>query len=194
MPVDDGQAHRIQGQLEEEREMDSSSDPGLNTPDFVKRFRKTLAVLLVWVILAAGCGNSPADRERSIQGRWHRVATTNVGDPFQTLASEYVEFHPNGVLASLLFDQAPQLFWTTMTGEYSVSDGDQIHIKGKCWQGWQSYDCSQTYRFDLKGDALAILDVEGEARYVAYERVGAVGSDLPPTLIPPMPSPTPTGE
>jgi hypothetical protein len=120
------------------------------------------------------------------------VAGTIVRDPMGTLATDYIEFHPNGVLACLLFDQTPQRFWTTMTGEYSVSDTDQIIVRGKCWQGWRSYDCSWTYRFDLHGDALAIYDQDGE-RSVQYERVGAVDSDLPPTLIPPRPSVTPNG-
>jgi hypothetical protein len=97
------------------------------------------------------------------------------------------------VLASLLFDQEPQVFWTTMTGEYQVIDADHLTIRGKCWRGWQSYQCSGIYRLDLRGDALAIYDREQEERYVAYERVGAIGSDVPPTLIPPMPSATPAG-
>ena len=148
-------------------------------------------------VLLAGCAHSTVDRESAIQGRWHRISGPNagdVGDPFFSLAGEYFEFRPHGVLARLLFDQGPQLFWTARMGEYLVSDTDQVTIKGKCWQGWQSYDCSQTYHFDLKGNRLTIFDSKSDERHVEYERVGSVSSDLPPTLIPPMPSATPMGE
>jgi hypothetical protein len=150
---------------------------------------------LMLTILLAGCANSTVDRESAIQGRY-RISGPNTGyvsDPFGSLAGEYFEFRPHGVVAGLIFDQGPQVFWTKTAGEYSVSDMDQITIKGKCWQGWQSYDCSQTYRFDLKGNSLIIFD-KGDERHAEYERIGDVSSDLPPTLIPPMPSATPMGE
>lgn len=173
----------------------SDSDLGLATLQLMKHHRKCLLpALIVLTILLSGCANSTEDRESAFQGRWHRVAKTDVGDPFQTLASEYIEFHPNGVLASLLFDKGPQLFWTTMMGEYLVSDSDHVNIRGKCWQGWQSYDCSRMYRFELKGDTLTIFDNESEERLVAFERIRTVSSNLPPTLIPPMPSATPSGK
>ena len=149
-------------------------------------------VALVLALLLVGCAKLTLDRETAIQGRWHRIAEPNLHDPFQSLASEYIEFRPNGVLACLLFDQGPQLFWTTSTGEYVVSDTHQVTIKGKCWQGWQSYDCSRVYDIELKGDSLTIFDNDSQWRRVEYERVGAVSSDLPPRLVPPMPSATPT--
>jgi hypothetical protein len=149
---------------------------------------------LVLAILLAGCGDSAVGGEDAIQSRWHRVTEPNVHDPFQTLASEYVEFRPQGLLVSLVFDQVSQTFRTTMAGEYAISAADQVTIKGKCWQGWRSHDCSERYRFDLQGDRLTVSDSENDERRVVYERMGGISSDPPPTLIPPMPSATPAGE
>ena len=54
--------------------------------------------------------------------------------------------------------------------------------------------CSQTYRFDLQGDRLTLFDPTHEERRAAYTRMGAISTELPPTLIPPMPSATPPAE
>ncbi len=142
-------------------------------------------------MLLAACANSTAGQERMLEGRWHRAAEGFVSDPFQSLATEYLELRPQGLIVSLLFDQGPQTYWTTATGHYAVSGTDQITISGKCWQGSQSYACSKVYRFEMKGDDLTIFDTGDPAHQLDYRRAGAVSPALPPTLAPPAPSPTP---
>ncbi len=154
-----------------------------------QRVRLRAAALAVIVALA-GCAYAAAGRESAILGRWHRLAEPNLDDPFQTLASEYIEFAPNGVLVSLLFDRGPGRFWTATTGEYSVSGADQITISGRCWQGWRSYACSRTYGFTLKEDRLIIFDHKHQERRLEFERIVTASTDLPPTLAPPVPSAT----
>jgi hypothetical protein len=158
----------------------------------LKRYWRFLfTILLLSAMSLTGCTNSRVDTENAIQGKWHRVGEPNVADPLQTLASEYIELRPTGVLVSLLFDPGSQTFWTATTGAYSVAETSQIVVQGKCWQGWQSYDCSQAYRFKIRGDSLTIFENENEQRSVKYERMGAASTDLPPSLVPPMPSATP---
>ena len=151
-------------------------------------------ILLGAAIALGGCAPSKAEIEKSIQGRWQRVGEPNVHDPFQGLASEYIELRSNGVLVSLLADSAPRTFWTIATGAYSVPQVGQVIVQGKCWQGWQNYDCSRTYRFELNQDHLVIFDNADEGRSVEYTRFGPASAELPPTLAPPMPSATPMGE
>jgi hypothetical protein len=84
------------------------------------------------------CSFNRVDRESAIQGRWHRISGPNagdVGDPFFSLAGEYFEFRPHGVLVRLLFDQGPQLFWTARAGEYLVSDTDQVTSRESVGKG-----------------------------------------------------------
>lgn len=155
------------------------------------RYRPFLIVVGL-VILMAGCKASTSDLSNKFLGRWHRAGQPGVSDPLGTLASEYIEFYPNGILASLLFDREPGLYWTTMTGEYLISEPDTVTIQGKCWQGWKSFDCSGVYRFSLRGDTLSIFDVDSEQDKVMYQRVGDIGTELLPTIIPPMATSDPT--
>ncbi len=150
-----------------------------------------LTMLLLSAMSVSGCANSRVDTESAIQGRWHRLGEPGVADPLLTLASEYIELRPTEVLVSLLFDPGSNTFWTATTGAYSVAEASQIVVQGKCWQGWQSYDCSRAYRLKIEGDSLTIFENENEQRSVKYKRMGAVSSDMPPTLVPPMPSATP---
>jgi hypothetical protein len=180
--------------------MNENETFGLTTSQLPMRLRcDALAALLLLTMALVACRASPMDREAALQGRWHRLSDLStsdsfVGDPFGSLAGEYFEFRPGGVLASLLYDPGPQQFWTTRTGEYAVASVDQVTVKGQCWRGWQSYDCWRTYRFELQRDRLTIYDPENEQRHVEYTRRGAASVDLPPTLIPPMPSATPPAE
>ena len=161
--------------------------------------RGTLLAVALAAALLAGCAPSIADHERAIQGRWRRVVPSPqlsgdfVGDPLGTLAADTFELRPGGVLLSLGIDEGSGWAWTTMTGEYAITAADQITVKGKCWQGWDSYDCSQAYGFDLKGDSLTITSSGPQAGQSSYTRVGAVSLTPPPTIVPPMPSATPTG-
>ena len=157
-----------------------------------KRYLKyLLTILLLSAMSLTGCANSRVDVENAIQGKWHRVGEPDVADPLQTLASEYIELRPAGVLVSLLFDPGARTFWTANTGAYSIAETSQIVVQGKCWQGWQSYDCSHAYHFEIEGDSLTISENGNEQRSVKYQRMGAVSTALPPTLMPPMPSATP---
>ena len=78
--------------------------------------------------LLAACANSTADQEHMLEGRWHRAAEGFVSDPFQSLATEYLELRPQGVIVSLLFDQGPQAYWTTAMGHYAVSGTNETVI------------------------------------------------------------------
>ncbi len=160
-----------------------------------KCYHNYLFTILLGVAMAlSGCAPSKTETEKSIQGRWQRIGAPNVHDPFQTLATEYIELRSNGVLVSLLADTAPQTFWTIATGAYSVPQVGQIIVHGKCWQGWQNYNCSRTYRFELNQDHLVIFDDAYEGRSVEYSRFGPAGVELRPTLAPPIPSATPMGQ
>jgi hypothetical protein len=155
-----------------------------------------LVALLVALLLALGlaaCAGSTSGDQGTVEGRWHRLGQPQLDDPLQTLAGEHIQFGPQGMLASLLYDGSVDRFWTTMTGTYSVSEGDQITVHGTCWQGWRSFDCSGTYRVSLQGDRLTLSDLANPQRRVEYERVGEAGDAVPPGLAPPGPSATPGG-
>ncbi len=157
-----------------------------------------LIIALVVTALLAGCAPSIQDLDRAIQGRWRRVIPTPqlaedfVGDPLGSLSADTFELRPGGVLLSLQVDPGSGRAWTTMSGGYAIMGADQITVRGKCWQGWASYDCSQTYGFELKGDSLTFTSSGAQAGRSTYTRIGPVSASPPPTLAPPMPSPTPT--
>lgn len=113
----------------------------LSSPKPPRRHRGTLyATLFALSALLAGCAAATVGPENTIQGRWHRLAEPITEDPFQTFATEYFEFRPGGVLASLLFDQGPRLMWTTGTGQHILSGAGQTTINGKCRQGRRCYE------------------------------------------------------
>jgi len=119
------------------------------------------------------------------------VGEATLGDPLGSLASDYVEFREEGQLITLLFDEGPNRFWTIHTSSYSFPESGRIEIQGYCWQGWERYECRGEYAYSLAGDRLRITEDQKANRQVEYRRVGALGPELPPTLAPPFPSPTP---
>src|SRR5262245_9715609 len=131
-------------------------------------------------------------------GRWHRLDTGQPGfvaDPLGSLAQADIELRDEGLLVDLLVDSGSA--FSTVTGGYARVDAEHIRAAGRCWQGYDSRPCSQTYRYTLSGDRLTLFgDGQTVAGLVAdgqlaYQRVGPAGAALPPTLVPPGPSPTP---
>jgi hypothetical protein len=153
-------------------------------------------VLLVLSLVLSAC--APASPAARLQGRWHRLDAALPGfvaDPLGSLAQSDIEVRDQGLLVGLLLNSG-QAF-TTLSGGYALVDAEHIQIDGKCWQGYDSHPCSQTYRFSLSGDHLILF---GDGQVVAgavangqldYQRSGPVAAALPPTLVPPMPSATP---
>ena len=160
----------------------------------------TAALLALAAACAASSVSRPATQSSAnpLQGRWHRVDTAQAGfvaDPLGSLAQADIELRDEGVLVDLLLGSGK--VFTTATGGYSLVDGEHIQIEGLCWQGYASHPCSQSYRFSLSGDRLTFFgDGQTVAGLVAngtleYQRTGPAGAALPPTLVPPGPSPTP---
>jgi len=173
---------------------------------------RRLAAALLILALVAGCapvGLTAANPgaanpgaanpgTASLQGRWHRLDSGQPGfvaDPLGSMAQPDLELRAQGLLADLLLDSGND--FTTVTGRYALVDASHLQIDGKCWQGYASHPCSQTYRFTLSGDHLTLF---GDGQVVAgavangqldYQRTGPAAASLPPTLVPPGPSPTP---
>jgi hypothetical protein len=100
---------------------------------------------------------------------------------------EYLEFRENGVLLTLIKSEGSEMFWLNNSATYTMTSSSQMQVAGSCWQGWERYACSRTYSIRLAGDKLWVL-ADNQAE---YRRIGELSRDLPPTLAPPFPSPTP---
>jgi len=160
-------------------------------------FRWRLPVVLLLLAVSAAC--APAGPgAANLQGRWHRLDPTQPGfiaDPLGSLAQPDLELRAEGLLVDLLVSAGQT--HTTFTGGYALVDASHLQISGQCWQGYASHPCSQTYRFTLSGDHLTLFgdgQVVGGALangQVDYQRTGPAAAALPPTLVPPGPSPTP---
>jgi len=149
--------------------------------------------VILLATLLSGCGAATNSLESALLGRWERVGEPSIGDPLSSLG-KHIEFRENGLLVVLLRDEClkcSQAIWTVGTAEYSPIGQNRIQVTGKCWQGWESHSCTQTYRLVVAGDNLTIYD-EITGVQDEYERIGEVEESLPPTLAPPFPSATPT--
>ncbi len=152
--------------------------------------RLCLALILSSLLGACGgtfqIGVEAADEASTgILGRWQRISPAGPGDPNEL--SEYIEFRESGVLLSLLWDEGPNTSWLTRSATYSLPTASQLQVTGTCYKGWEVYTCTRIYAVVLAGDNLKISgDQQAE-----YQRISGLSSDLPPTLAPPFPSPTP---
>ena len=142
-------------------------------------------LLLLFLAPLSACGHAAAD---AILGQWQRVSPAGPGDPNE-LSAEYIEFRPSGVLLTLIKDDNTGAFWLNNSATYTVTSASQLEVLGSCWRGWERYTCARTYRMRLAGagDEL-IVTGDNEA---AYWLIGELSRDVPPTLAPPFPSPTP---
>ena len=182
-------ARVVGGELSARDDLDAVEWFPLSGPWPELAFQEDADMLLL--LASSGCAASTADPASEILGRWQRVGQPGIGEP-ASLLSEYVEFRENGQLVMLLFDQGPGQFWTTGSERYALVSRDRVQVTGTCWQGWESYECSRVYGFALGGDTLRIFDGPQTERQVEYQRIGTIDKDLPPTLAPPFPSPTPS--
>jgi hypothetical protein len=153
------------------------------------KIRHYLTLILSSLLVACGgtfqIGVEGADEASAgLLGRWQRVSPAGPGDPNE-LSSEYIEFREAGVLLTLLRDA--DAFWLIGSATYSLTTDDQLQVVGTCYKGWERYACTRTYAFTLAGDSLTISG-DGLAE---YQRISALDPNLPPTLAPPFPSPTP---
>lgn len=145
-------------------------------------------------IVAAGCAAPKPSTESAIQGRWRRDGQPYgavLADPAGTLTAETFELRPGGVLAQLTVSEQSGQAWLLGSGQYVIAGADRMRITGKCWKGWESYACTETYGFKLEGDRLTVSDMTHSQIAETFTRVGPFGDGLPPTLAPPGPSPTP---
>ena len=161
-------------------------------PGMRLRFDSQVTLLLAGMLLAA-CGVTfqigveAVDEARTgILGRWQRISPAGPGDPNE-LSLEYIEFRENGALLTLIKDEGTGQFWLNNSAAYSLTTVDQMQVIGTCYKGWDRYTCSRTYAIALAGDN---LKVSGDQQ-AEYERIGGLSPNLPPTLAPPFPSPTP---
>ena len=141
------------------------------------------------LLTVSGCVRSAAESTSQILGRWQRVGEPGLDEP--SLFAENVEFRQAGQLVILLWDKGPDKVWMIGQGQYELPAGDRIQFTGDCWRGYERYPCTRTYSLLLVGDSLRLSDDEQPPHQVAYKRAGAIGPDLPPTLAPPVASPTP---
>jgi len=146
------------------------------------------SLLLFLVALLGACRDGTLDTDQAILGRWQRVSLAGPGDPSE-LSAEYLEFQEAGSLLTLLKDEGTEMFWLIHTATYTVTSTGQMEVTGSCWKGWERSACSRTYSISLTGDELRIT----ADREAVYLRIGGQSRELPPTLAPPIPSPTPQG-
>jgi hypothetical protein len=156
--------------------------------------RLYLTLLLSTLLVACGgtfqIGVEAADESSAaILGRWQRISQAGPGDPNE-LSLEYVEFRENGVLLTLIKDEGTGQFWLNNSASYAVTSVSQMQVVGTCYKGWERYACSRTYDIVLAGDR---LKVSGDQQ-AEYQRIGGLSPNLPPTLAPPFPSPTPVAD
>lgn len=155
--------------------------------------RLRLCLGAVGLLVAAGwltACTAPAN----LVGRWHRLdlgPRDFIGDPLASLAQPDLELRDQGLLVDLLVDAGSGRAVTTVTGGYAVLDASHLQITGRCYQGYASRACSQTYTFTLAGDHLTVRDGTNPNAAVDYQRVGPVAATQPPTVAPPGPSATP---
>jgi hypothetical protein len=147
------------------------------------RWQWVLLLLLSLALLTA-CGKATSDLNQDILGKWQRVSPAGPGDPSE-LSAEYLEFRPDGVLLVLLKDM--DTFWWINSATYTITSSSRMQVTGSCWRGSERYSCARDYTLSLAGDELS-LSADNEAQ---YRRVGELSEELPPTLAPPLPSPTP---
>jgi hypothetical protein len=140
--------------------------------------------LFLTLALLTACGRATSDVGQGILGRWQRISPVGPGDPSE-LSAEYLEFRQDGALLVLLKDM--DTFWWINSATYTVTSSAEMQVTGSCWQGWERYACTGTYTLRLSGDELR-LSADNEAE---YHRIGGLSRELPPTLAPPLPSPTP---
>jgi len=133
------------------------------------------------LLMACAANSTP---EQSIVGRWHRVSAAGPGDPNE-LSGEYVEFRADGTLLWLIKDE--ENFWLGRTAAYTVPSANEIEVTGSCYRGYERFTCAKNFALEINGETLKITGELGEA---VYQRVGEVGQELPPTLAPPVATPT----
>ncbi len=151
-----------------------------------------LYLTLILSVLLVACGGTfqvgveaTGEVSTDILGRWQRISLAGPGDPNEL--SEYVEFRESGVLLDLYWDEGANTFWLNRLATYSLTTTSQMDVVGTCYKGWERYTCTRTYTIELAGDSLKISG-DGQAE---YQRISGLSPDLPPTLAPPFPSPTP---
>jgi hypothetical protein len=105
------------------------------------------------------------------------------------ISGDYIEFRENSLLLDLIVDSGNA--WITNTATYSIPAADMIQVTGSCFHGWERYACTQTYRLSIGTGQMSIFDETDSTRQGEYMYIGTPGPNLPPTLMPPGPSPTP---
>ncbi len=151
--------------------------------------RSTLVVFLLCLVLSS-CAPSSDQVATRLPGRWQRVGESGPTEPNVFLS--HLEFRPDGRLIHLLWDQGPQQMWMIGSSQYAVLADNRLELTGDCWRGWERFTCTRTYAVALAGDILRISDEQDSHKMVTYQRFGDLSADLPPTLAPPFPSPTPS--
>jgi hypothetical protein len=100
---------------------------------------------------------------------------------------DYVEFREDGTVLGLV--QWPpgdgSEVRLNVSAKYSLVDEQQIEFIGACRH---QDPCTGTYTVVVRGDELQIFDADGR---LALKRVGPPSKELPPTIVGPVPSPTP---
>jgi hypothetical protein len=125
----------------------------------------------------------------SVLGRWRVVEKDgmNVPNSFFWASMDYVEFRAGGTVLALVDwpPDTPAEIRLNQTGQYSLVEDDEIEFVGSCRH---EDPCTGTYRVELRGDSLAIVNAEGKLQ---LQRVGPPGEDIPARIMGPSPSPTP---
>lgn len=148
-----------------------------------------IALVLVVSLLLSGCRAS-GNAAGHLDGRWQKTGASGLGEP-DLLISEYLEFREDGQVVVLLHNGTPDRYWTIGLGRFTRKAPGQIELAGRCWKGYESFDCTRVYRLEVSGDHLVISAKNGSGQQVKYRRIGAVSDELPPTLAPPAPTPAP---
>lgn len=149
-----------------------------------------IALVLIVILTLSGCSSPTENAAGRLEGRWQKTGASALGEP-DLLISEYLEFREDGQVVVLLHDETPDQYWTVGLGHYVLRQPGQIELAGRCWKGYESFDCTRIYRLEVSNDRLTISTGDASGRQVEYRRTGNVSHELPPTLVPPAPTPLP---
>jgi len=140
-------------------------------------------------LLLGGCSKE-RPLAQGILGRWQVIDNLGIGVPhsFFWLSMDWIEFREDGTALALI-DWPPggggevRLNGTT---RYQTVGERQVEFVGSCRH---ADPCTGVYTATLSGDRLEIGNAEGR---LTLAHSGPAGQELPPTVVGPSPSPTPT--
>ena len=147
-------------------------------------------LFIVLLLASASSCSKQSPLAQGILGRWEVIDDQGISVPHSFFWSmmDWIEFREDGTALALL-DWPPgnggEVRLNGVTRYQTVGER-QIEFTGSCRH---ADPCTGLYTATLSGSRLEIEDAEGK---LTLKHVGPAGRELPPTVVGPSPSPTPT--